>query len=117
MGPSQLGEWSLTPNVARDDWIISLEVPGHLQRQKLTFNDVFTANPEAMSPFSPLFAPMTSLTSLPSINHSMSEEPLVEYLCVPAFSPLLNSWSSFSSDDSFCFDEDMSEEISIIAYE
>jgi len=114
---SQLGVWSLTPNEARDDWIISLEVPGHLQRQKLTFSDVFTANPEALSPFSPaFFAPMSSLASLSSVNYSMSEDPHSEYLSVPAFSPLLTSWSSWSSDDSFCLDEDMSEE-SIIAYE
>lgn len=99
---NQLGVWSLTPNAAGDDWIISVEVPGYLQRAELTFSDVFTSNPKmptaAASPASPglLDLPTPTLSPLPSFSLSPSpEHSPMPYLLVPALSPQ-TSWSSMS---------------------
>jgi len=114
---NQLGMWSLTPNDAGDDWIISVEVPGYLQRAELTFSDVFASNPKAKSPGAPtspglLDLPLPSLSSVPSFSLSPSPEhsPMMPFLLVPALSPQ-TSWSSLSSmslsedfdDDDSCY--------------
>jgi hypothetical protein len=102
---NQLGMWSLTPNEAGDDWIISVEVPGYMQRAELTFSDVFASNPNlgsssptppgAVSPSALLDLP--PLPSVPSFSLSPSPEisPMMPFLMVPALSPQ-TSWSSLS---------------------
>lgn len=101
---NQLGVWSLTPNAAGDDWIISVEVPGYLQRAELTFSAVFTSTPKRAPPAAPpasspglLDLPLLSLSPLSSFSLSPSpEHSPVPFLLVPTLSPQ-TSWSSMSS--------------------
>lgn len=98
---NQLGMWSLTPNEARDDWIISVEVPGWMEFAQLTFSDVFTSSPNnASSPaITPtLLTPLPSLSSIPSFSRTTSTESAspMPFLLVPA----LSTHSSMSLCDS-----------------
>jgi len=105
----QLGMWSLTPNEIGDDWIISVEVPGYMQRAELTFSDVFASSPNttAFPAVSPTLLALPSLPSTPSFNSCGSSEPsdcfspMLSTLMVPALSPQTSLSSLCSELDSY----------------